>query len=314
MKQIKINGIRLNKNYIQVTQDDIDGQNHSPFYQTMESNRINMVFMTLNTMDESSFISGTIASKNFRRFAHQDGYGEKHWNVSIISIYPHNYNLRLLGYLLSLLGRHKLSFRHMACSNAMLTFVIEQENCDGFLEMLSAGFDLPESHVPFEQGENDELTQFLKKKYPETRATYIEEKIKTYGIALVTDLNLGSYIFSFDHLAKIRQEIPSMEDKENKFFYTAAYMNPQKKICFFILTGKSLGIAAHKTCTAELLSFHGPHFGDRHSIISRALNCLSQKFIPVLRADCTGASIGIILPEGRGKEARQALMDVFEIP
>lgn len=273
-----------------------------------------MVFMTVNTIGERSFTSGTIASKNFRQLAQQDGYREKHCNVSIISIYPHNYNLRLLGHLLSLLGRQKLLFRHMACSNAMLTFVVDQEKCEGFLEMLSISFDLPESHVPFEQGENDELTQFLKKKYPETRATYVEEKIKTYGIALVTDLNLGSYLFSFDQLAKIRQEIPSMEDKENKFFYTAAYMNSQKKICFFILTGKSLGIDAHKTCTAELLSFHGPHFGDRHSIISRALNCLSQKSIPVLQADCTGASIGIVLPQGKGEAAKQALVDVFEIP
>ena len=82
----------------------------------------------------------------------------------------------------------------------------------------------------------------------------------------------------------------------------------------FLLTGKSLGIAAHKICTAELLSFHGPHFGDRHSIISRALNCLSQKSIPVLQADCTGASIGIVLPQGKGEAAKQALVDVFEIP
>ncbi len=314
MEQIKINGIRLNKKYIQVSQEDIDRQDLSLFYQTLESKRINMVFMTLSTMGERSFISGTIASKNFKQLAHEDGYWEKFRNVSIISIYPHNYNLRLLGYLLSLLGKQKLHFLHMACSNAMLTFVVDQEKCEGFLEMLSTSFDLPESHVPFEQDENDELTQFLKKKYPETRATYVEEKIKTYGIALVTDLKLGYYFFSFDELARIRQEIPSMTDKENKFFYTAAYMIPQEKVCLFILTGKSMGIAAHKTCPAELLSFHGPHFGDRHSIISRALNCLSQKSIPVLQADCTGASIGIVLPEGKGEEARQALMDVFEIP
>ncbi len=315
MDQIKINGIRLNKNYIQLTQENIDRQDQVPLHQTMESNRINMVFMTLNTMGERSFISGTIASKNFRQLAHQDGYREYHRYVSTISIYPHNYRLRLLGYLLSLLGSNKLSFRHMASSNAMLTFVVDQENCKGFLEMLSTSFDLPESHVPFEQDENEELTQFLKKKYPETRATYVEEKIKTYGITLVPDLNLGSYLFSFDQLAKIRQEIPSMEDKENKFFYTTAYMSSPEEICFFLLTGKSLGIvAAHKTCTAELLSFHGPHFGDRHSIISRALNCLSQKSIPVLQVDCTGASIGIILPEGMGGGAKQVLMDVFEIP
>ncbi len=314
MEQIKINGIRLNKNYIQVVQEDIDRQDQIPLYQTMESNRINMVFMVLNTMGEKSFISGTIASKHFGQMAHQDVYQEYQQKVSTISIYPHHYNLQLLGYLLSLLGRHKLSFRHMASSNAMLTFVVDQENCDTFIQMLSTSFDLPESHAPFEQNENYELTQFLKKKYPETRATYVEEKIKTYGITLVTDLNLGSYLFSFDQLAKIQQEIPSMKDKENKFFYTVAYMNLQEKICFFLLTEKSLGITTHKSCTAELLSFHGPHFGDRHSIISRALNCLSKKSIPVLQTVCTGASINIVLPQSKGEVAIKVLRDVFEIP
>jgi len=314
MEQIKINGIRLNKNYIQMTQENLDGQDQALLYQTLESNRINMVFMTLNTMGNRFFISGTISSKNFGQMARQNERLQYHGNVTTISIYPHHYSLRLLGYLLSLLGRHKVSFRHMTSSNAMLTFVVDQENCDTFIQMLSAGFDLPESHGPFEQDENEELTQFLKKRYPETRATYVEEKIKTYGISLVPNLNLGTYLFSFDQLVNIRQVIPSMEDKEHKFFYTAAFMRSLEEIHFFLLTDKSLGIAAHKTCTAELLSFHGPHFADRHSIISRALNCLSQKSIPVLQTGCTGASIGIILPEGKGKEARQALMDIFEIP
>ena len=316
MEQAKINGIRLNKNYIQVTQEDIDRQDQScvPLYQALESNRINMVFMTLNTMGSKFFVSGTIASKHFGQMVHQDGYWDYHQNVSTISIYPHHYRLRLLGFLLSLLGRQKLSFRHMVSSNAMLTFVVDQQNCDAFVDMLSANFDLPESHVPFEQEENDELTQFLRKKYPETRATYVEKRIKTYGITLVSGLNISSYLFSFDQLAKFGQKIRSGEDKEDKFFHTSAHMKSREQIHLFLLTQKRLCVAADQTCRAELLSFQGPHFGDRHSIISRALNCLSQNKVPVLQTDCTGAHVGIILPEGKGKEAKKALMDVFEIP
>ncbi|MBT5545864.1 MAG: hypothetical protein HOK24_15500, partial [Desulfobacula sp.] len=67
MEPVKINGIRLNKNYIQVIQKDIDmlDQSSMSLYQIMESNRINMVFMTLNTMGSKSFVSGTIGLKNF---------------------------------------------------------------------------------------------------------------------------------------------------------------------------------------------------------------------------------------------------------
>lgn len=316
MDQIKINGIRLNKNYLQVTQEAFDSQDKSVelLYQAMESNSINMVFMALNTMGDRSFVSGAIASKYFKQMLNQDGDWSYHKDVCTLSIYPHHYRFQLLGRLLSLLGRQKLSFRHMVSSNAMLTFVVDQQNCNAFIDMFLSNFDLPDSHVPFEQEENDELTQFLKKKYPETRATYVEEKIKTYGMTLVTGLTLNTYLFSFDQLAEFGQKIRSLEDREDKFFHTCAHLVYPEHIHLFLLTGKSPGFTAPQTCPAELLSFHGPHFGDRHSIISRALNCLSKKSIPVLQAACTGSSVGIVLAQGKGEAAKQALTDVFENP
>lgn len=316
MDQIKINGIRLNKNYLQVTREAFDRQDTSGMllYQALEYNSINMVFAALNTMGNRSFVTGVIASKHFKQVLNQDGAWVCHQNVCTLSIYPHHYRLQLLGGLLSLLGRQKLSFRHMVSSNAMLTFLVDQQNCDAFIDMLSSNFDLPKSHVPFEQEENDELTQFLKKKYPETRATYVEEKIKTYGMTLVPDLTLNAYLFSFDRLAGFGRELRFIEDREDKFFHTCAHLVSPEHIHLFLLTGKSSGFTAPQTCPAELLSFHGPHFGDRHSIISRALNCLSKKSIPVLQAACTGSSIGIVLPRGKGEAAKQVLTDVFENP
>ena len=316
MEPVKINGIRLNKNYIQVTQKDIDRQDQSsvPLYQIMTSDRINMVFMTLNTMGSKSFVSGSIALKHFGRSIHQDGSWDYHRNVCTLSIFPHHHSLQLLGFLLIHLGGLRLSFMHMVSSNAMLTFVVDQEDCDAFIELFSANFDLPQSHVPFEQKENDELTQFLKKKYPETRATYVEKKIKTYGIKLVPDLNLSSYLFSFDQLAGFGQKIRSMEDKNLSFFHTSSHMTSPEKICLYLLTENKLNLAACETRFADLLSFHGPHFGDRHSIVGRALSCLAKESIPVLHADCTGASISIVLPQGKGKAAKLALTTVFDSP
>jgi len=316
MEHMKINGIRLNKNYIQVTQKGIKKQGKScvPLYQTLESNRINMVFMVLSTMDNTPFVSGSIASKHFEQIARQGEYRDHLQKVCTISIYPHHYKLQLLGFVLSLIGKGKLPFLHLVSSNAMLTFVIDQKNCDAFIDTLSANFNLPCSHVPFEQEENEELTQFLKKKYPETRATYVEKKIKTYGITLLADLILGSYSFSFNRLSEFGQKLKSLENESDQFFHTSVYMNSRDQIHLFLLTQKALWARADQTCKAELLSFQGPHFGDRHSIISRALNCLSKNKIPVLLAGCTGASIGIVLPENMGEKARHALTDVFEIP
>ncbi|MCD4722909.1 MAG: hypothetical protein K8S13_24085 [Desulfobacula sp.] len=317
MDQVKINGIRLNKNFVQVTQAYIGGQDQScvPLYQALASNGVNMVSMTLGAIDNSkSFVSGTIASQDLKKVSCQDESWDYHRDVCSIAIYPHHYRLQPLGFFLYLLGSQKISFQNLISSNAMLTFIIDQTDCDAVIDIISENFDLPPSHVPFEQEENVEQTEFLKRRYPETRATYMEKKIKTYGITLVPDLSLCSYLFSFDQLAEYGQKIQPMQDKEDKFFYISAYMATPAQTHLFLLTGKSISIPARQTCSAELLSFHGPHFGDRHSIISRALNCLSQRAIPVLQTGCTGASIGIVLPEGFGKEAKNALKDVFEIP
>ncbi len=313
---MKINSIRLNNNYIQVTQDNFDKQAHSSdlLYQTLESNKINMVFMTLNTICTSSFVSTTIASKYFAQVSQQERYWTCHKDVSTISIFPHHYRLDLLGFLLSTLGKYKLQFQYMISSNAMLTFIVDKQDCGIFMEMLSSNFDLPESHVPFEQEENKELTHFLKRQYPETRATYVEKKIKTYGITLTSDLNLNSYLFSSDQLIMFGKKINAMTTKEDKFIHVSAHINSNKQTNLFLLTQKKLSITPDQTCCAELLSFQGPHFGDRHSIVSRALRCLAKSHIPVLLSGCTGASIGIVIPRSRGNDAKQALMDVFEVP
>jgi len=315
-EHVKINGIRLTKNYSQLTQKNIDLQNQtdSALYQTLESDRINMVFMVLNTLGDRAFVSGTIASKHFGQMIHQNGCWDDHQNVNTISIYPHHYSLPLLGFLYQMIGKQALPFMHMVSSNAMLTFVVEEKISEAFIRMLCDNFVLPESHVPFEQEENDELTQFLKKKYPETRATYVEEKIKTYGITIVPDLNLGIYDFSFDQLVSFGKKIRSLQGKGNTFFHTSAHMVSMNRIQISVLAGKPMNIHAGRDCCAELIRFHGPHFGDRHSIISRALGCLLKNDIPVLQADCTGASISILLPSGKGLAAKQALMTVFEIP
>lgn len=315
MEKVKINGIRLNKNYVQITHTYGDRQNHScvPLYQTLASNGINIVSMVLSTVgNNKTIVSGTITSKQL--VSCQNKEWQYHTKVCSISVYPHHYRFQPLGSLLYLLGSHKISFQCLISSNAMLTFIVDQTDCNTTIDILSKNFDLPESHVPFEQEEDIEQTQFLKRKYPETRATYVEKKIKTYGITLTHDLQLCSYLFSFDRLAEYGQELQTRKNKKDKFFYISAVMTTLAQIRLFLLTEKSMAIPAYQTCPAELLSFYGPHFGDRHSIISRALNCLLKNSIPVLQAGCTGASIGIVLPEGKGKDAKRVLKSVFGIP
>ncbi|MCM2285627.1 MAG: hypothetical protein NDI81_12650 [Desulfobacula sp.] len=307
----KINGIRLNRKFIQVTQEDF--LSPPPLYEVAESGKMNMVCMVLSTLGDRPFVSGTLASSCFGQLVNRNPQWQCLSHVCTLSVYPHHYSLEFLGALLHMLGTQKQGFHYLVSSHSMLTFVACEAQVAGLIHMLSTGFDLPETHAPFEQEENDELTLFIKKKYPETRATYVEERIKTYGMTLVKDVYLRGYEFSFEDLSMFGKKIED-QGKGERFSHITAYMTPDQQILLYPVTGKPHDSFGGILCPAELLSFYGPHFGDRYGIMSRALKCLFRHDIHVLQAGCTGASICMVLPKGRGEAAEQALKEVFENP
>ncbi len=307
----KINGIRLNRKFIQVTQEDFPSS--PPLYEVLESGKMNMVCMVLSTLSERPFVSGTLASTYFGQLVNKNAQWQCLPDVCTLSVYPHHYNLEFLGALLHMLGTRKLGFHYLVSSHSMLTFVARESQVARLIHLLSTGFDLPDSHAPFEQEENDELALFIKKKYPETRATYVEERIKTYGMTLIKDVYLKGYEFTFEDLSGFGKKLEK-QGKGERFSHITAYMTPDQRIHLYPVTGKPDDNPGGMLCPAELLSFYGPHFGDRYGIMSRALKCLSQHDIPVLQAGCTGASICMVLSRARGESAEQALKDVFENP
>lgn len=141
----------------------------------------------------------------------------------------------------------------------------------------------------------------------------MEERIKIYGMTLAKDVYLNGYEFSFEDLSLFGLELRAPGQGE-RFFHITAYMTPDEQIHLFPVTGRPNDNPGGISYPAELLSFYGPHFGDRYGIMCRALQCLFDHDVPVLQAGCTGASIAVALPKGRGEAAEQALKDVFENP
>ena len=139
-----------------MTQEDFPDPSHPALYKVLESDKMNMVCMIFNTLGKRSFVSGTLASKHFGQVVNRN-----HWQclsqVCTLSVYPHHYSLEFLGALLDMLGTNQQRFHYMVSSHSMLTFVAEEKQVPGLIHMLSTGFDLPDSHAPFEQEENDEL-------------------------------------------------------------------------------------------------------------------------------------------------------------
>jgi aspartokinase len=70
----------------------------------------------------------------------------------------------------------------------------------------------------------------------------------------------------------------------------------------------------HLTSPVELISFQGPHFGDRYGIAHTAFKTLDDQGIPTLVTACSGAAVYIVLPEKKLQEARPLLAEAFEAP
>lgn len=82
--------------------------------------------------------------------------------------------------------------------------------------------------------------------------------------------------------------------------------------------GKRMSLVPEKdftlTSPVELISFQGPHFGDRYGIADSAFKALDSQGIPILLAACSGAAVYIVLPEKNMHKAKASLTKVFTVP
>ncbi len=239
--------------------------------------------------------------------------------VCMISVYPHGSKSATLGYLLALFGRHGIPFLYMVSSNAMISFVVNQAEKARVLTMLEQTFDLPPTHTPYEPSFQEETVEFVKKRYQETRAYFQEKRIKTYGFSLASGLELICVSCGRDGLEVAGTAI---QDLDARFDFGMAMVHGET--ChFYCLTRAETKVslpAEQSTAfrvesgTADLVTFHGPHFGDRFGIFNAAAVCLDVAGLDLTLAGCTGASVSLVLPEGQGEVSLPALEKGFETP
>ena len=164
----------------------------------------------------------------------------------------------------------------------------------------------------------------------ETIAVYWEPKPKTYGFRDVADLSLLSIAVKPEKMAQWGRWFLELADLDIDFhLILAKYSNHQELRLYILLKkiwademlsyiGKRIDLESGKnfklTSPVELISFQGPHFGDRYGIADSAFKALDGQGIPMLIAACSGAAVYIVLPEKKLHEARALLAETFRIP
>ncbi len=164
----------------------------------------------------------------------------------------------------------------------------------------------------------------------ETIAIYWEPKPKTYGFKEAVDLSLLNIVIRPGEMAQWGLWLMELADLDIGFHLILAKYSTQRKLRLYILLeklwadsvlsyiGKKIDLEPEKdfylNYPVELISFQGPHFGDRYGIADTAFKALDGKGVPVLITVCSGAAVYIVLPEKKLQEAKPVLKEVFEVP
>lgn len=312
MNAIRINGIRVGHQmyYLRQYPGPPDAGPDPALFPTLARAGINLPCLGL----ENDLLGSTRACCFEGELPPDSGLGHAR-SAAIISVYPHGSKTETLGFILSLFGKESIPFFNMVSSNAMISFMVDEADRSGVLSALESTFDLPPTHTPYEPGFQEETAAFVKKRYHETRAYFQEKRIKTYGFSLETGLTLTALAASPSQLDAMGTAIAGMD---KKFYFSAAFADSETMRLYCLTRGEPAA-AQNRTgnchgAAMDLITFHGPHFGDRFGIFNQAAACLEMADIPLRLAGCTGASVSLVVPQGNGEAALPALERGFETP
>lgn len=324
---MKMNGIKLSSNCTRLVQGNGCCPDF-PLHASLSSECINIEFLNFDgTGEASAYLSCCVKQEHTMdtvELTTQITHG-----VHALSVYPHRSRMSTLGYLVCLMSHKSLLFYDLVTSGSMLTFVVDGQDRPQICEYLARNIELPESHTPFEQILSEEDQAFLEKCRKETCATWVEDKIKTYGIQLETDLTLFSLTTGYEDLARIAEIMQASQTEGCRFYYSSAHGQKDGRVCWHFLSdgdipriktklpqdlpqGRSIDLKIFDAMS--LISFQGPHFGDRYGIADRAIAILKAESIPLLLAGFTGSSINMTVPASHAPQACEALQKIFTCP
>ena len=326
---MKMNGIKLSPHCTRVVQESGSGYPDIPLHASLSSGRINIEFLNFDATgnEGSPYLSCCVEQAHTAEMVELDA--QITHGVHTLSVYPHKSCMSALGYIVGLMSHRCLLFYDLVTSGSMLTFVVDRQDRPQICDYLARHIELPKSHTPFEQLFNQEDLALLEKCRQETCATWVEEKIKTYGLHTESNLDLYSLNTGYEDLALVASIMKTCETNQTRFYYSSAHVRQDGRVSWhFLADGNDHRMKAHLVSglprnrsidlrvseAMALISFQGPHFGDRYGIADRATSILQEEGIPLPLSGFTGSSIYMVVPVGHAQQARNALLTVFTQP
>ena len=243
----------------------------------------------------------------------------------ILSVFPHRSDPTIAARLLRMFSQEGLSLGAVGNSPSAISMVL----AEGLLSKASSALFDVFRFSAYRTPSDWKLAQRGKEKlYKEVVASYQEQKPKTYGLEIadqhdfvyaeLSDGNLGPFGTTLHacsqhglNLAFLSLGPPHPEREE-----TLAFCLPSSngKACRTILDGLRSEDTPLTSCQAAVFTMNGPHFGDRHGIVSELLNAFEEYQISLLGLSCTIASVTGVVPSSQLDSTVKAITSSFEVP
>jgi hypothetical protein len=340
MEKIPIAGVKLSGELLQI---NISGFSNAldaklELSRLFSANRINMPFLSGVCLEERSQAAGCVTAEEegrARELIHADPKlrhrAEFFPSVGLISLFPHQSSLKILGLSLFALGAAGLPLYGMGSSLSALTLITDYAHLDHAVAALKEHLPVPKENDPLEADFRETaLTGTFKANPMQTNAVYWEPRIKTYGFQSATDLSLIELKFPAQRISAVGRTLYELGEVPIGFHLVAAKTSGDDTCKIYLLIrrhsatqtlervcrveGVQMKGGVYVSSPLELLHFQGPHYGDRYGIAEAAFKALAFGSVPVLLAACSQSCVCLVIPETRAREAETCLAEVFEVP
>lgn len=155
---IRIDGIKFSEKLILYNFLDSSAQAPSSIniIQSLRRHQLNMPYLTIALIKKKTRISFCVAAEDQNHVerllgeeSNKRGDLEIIPSVGLVTLFPHQSSLNVLGFSLSVFGKAGLPVYGMASSLSTLTFVTTYDGLDRAGEYIQKYLSLPEQHAPF---------------------------------------------------------------------------------------------------------------------------------------------------------------------
>lgn len=246
-------------------------------------------------------------------------------DVSIISIFPHDQRVDVIGSLIGVLAGQGIIPHGFASSPSAITTVVPSSAFEDVIYSLFQAFEFPTYASPLDwhaayRGQEELLHEII--------CSYEEEIIKVYNVTQLDGLDLWDLHLPFRRLGDLGALMLEWHQMQLRMPFLVSKASPDEismTFAFCLAAGRRReaervfdrylpGPQPRSRGPVSVLFLHGPHFGDRYGIASALVKSLGNAGIIPLAVSCAVSSISVVVAEEDSKQIIKALDPRFRIP